>query len=57
MASNATCPSCGSQLKIMTIQTPVWGLRLNAAGRMERVIIGYRETEDYADCIRCHGAY
>lgn len=41
-------------MKLITIQTPVWE---DAGDGVRRVLVGYRETTDLSDCVRCTGAY
>lgn len=52
------CGSCGAELKRVTVREPIYGDH-HAQGDLfaEKKIIGYRDVEEYADCIRCHGAY
>lgn len=62
MIDDPHCPNCGATLKIVRVQVPVWSehqthqQQLVGAPPM-RMIAGYEEKEEVADCPRCTGAY
>lgn len=51
------CDKCGAPLKLVPVRRAQWNEAPTVDGRMTRTLVGYEDTEEYGDCIRCHGAY
>jgi len=54
------CPRCGGDLKIVTVQVPVYSHhKIEETGEIHtsRELRGYEEREEVSDCPRCTGGY
>lgn len=51
------CPRCGTPLKVLVVQVPVYADTPTANDPFARVLLRYEEQEEVSDCHRCTGAY